>query len=159
MENMIDLKNNGFVGFKTVAELKLDMSSVTEFPGVYVVIRNKISAPNFLEVGSGGYFKGENPNVETCLLEKKWINGEKVVYIGKAGTSLKRRIKQYIDFGSGKNVGHRGGRYIWQLEDHEDLIFCWKPVTDEDPAIVESQMLEDFFIDHCLRLPFANLRK
>lgn len=54
MENMIDLKNNGFVGFKTVAELKLDMSSVTDFPGVYVVIRNKISAPNFLEVGSGG---------------------------------------------------------------------------------------------------------
>lgn len=56
MENMIDLKNNGFVGFKTVAELKLDMSSVTDFPGVYVVIRNKISAPNFLEVGSGGVF-------------------------------------------------------------------------------------------------------
>lgn len=142
-----------------MADLRQNVSYLPDIPGVYVVVRTSVSAPVFLECGSGGYFKGRNPNVEIPVLEKKWIGSEAVVYIGKAGTSLRRRINDYLRFGAGRNVGHWGGRYIWQLADHENLLFCWKILSGADEAAsVEEQMIIEFSMNHYGQLPFANLK-
>ena len=53
--------------------------------------------PNFLPVGTGGLFKGEDPNVSIAELQNNWVEGTPVVYIGKA-TSIKKRLSQYSAF-------------------------------------------------------------
>src|SRR5579875_2336130 len=113
------LKKDGFIGFKTKAELFNNNTSIPKQKGVYLVISNQ-PKPTFLELGSGGFFKGKNPNVSLDILHKHWVEGAKVVYIGKAGSAsgnatLYSRLNQYLKFGQGKNIGHWGGRLIWQL--------------------------------------------
>lgn len=63
-----------------------------------------------VNICTGGFFKGKNPNVSIQELNSNWIDGEHIVYIGKA-TELCRRLRQYMSFGQGKNIGHWGGRY------------------------------------------------
>ena len=113
--------------------------SVPDVPGVYMVLRDSGERPDFLARGSGGYFKGKDPNVPLSELCANWVEGAKVLYIGKA-KSLRKRISQYLRFGDGRPVGHWGGRYIWQLADAQELIFCWMPV-DGDPDAVETEMI------------------
>jgi hypothetical protein len=80
-----------------------------------------------------------------------------VVYIGKAGESLRRRLRKYMDFGLGKAVVHHGGRCIWQLANSGQLLVVWKVILDADPATVESRPIHEFKARHGRR-PFANLR-
>lgn len=157
---VVDLKADGFDGFRTVAELNRDKTCIPREAGVYLVLRFGDPNPSFLKIGSGGYFKGENPNVDLAKLKAKWVDGEAIVYIGKAGgrdskAELRKRLGQYLSFGSGKPVGHRGGCYIWQLADAADLVFCWKPTPDREPAVVKSEMIETFR-QRVGRWPFAN---
>ena len=91
-----------------------------------------------------------------CLSRFKWISSATVLYIGKA-SSLQKRLKQYMDYGSGKPVGHQGGRYIWQLGDSSRLQLFWKTTLDHDPAVVENELIRAFHKQYG-RLPFANLR-
>ncbi len=164
MMNREFLQAHGFEGFKTMGEL-MD-GARTQIParkGVYVVLRESESAPRFLTEGTGGFFKGKNPNVSIAELEANWVEGTPVVYIGKAGgagssATLQKRIDQYLRFGQGANVGHWGGRYIWQLADSRDLIVCWKTLTNEEPREVEHKMIEDFKATHTGKRPFANLK-
>ena len=58
-------------------------------------------------------------------------------------------------FGSGNEVGHWGGRLIWQLADADDLIVCWCE-TEEDSRDVERNLIEKF-TDEFGDRPFANL--
>ncbi len=146
------LKENGFKGFKTVAGF--DVASLPATGGVYVVIRDKEEAPEFLEVGTGGFFRG-NPNVSVGLLQSRYLGDTNIVYIGKSN-NLKSRIKQLLRFGAGEAVGHYGGRYLWQLKDSADLIIAWKETPLQDPRQVEKEMLRQFEADHGA-LPFANL--
>ena len=57
------LKEDGFCGFKTVAELRKNINIVPELTGVYVLLRPNDDEPVFLEKGTGGFFKKKNPNV------------------------------------------------------------------------------------------------
>ncbi|SHF23634.1 hypothetical protein SAMN05444405_106106 [Bacteroides luti] len=157
-----ELKENGFIGFKSMKALFNDYSMISLSKGVYMILRIDRNEPNFLEVGSGGHFKGRNPNVPINKLNDEWVNDTIVVYIGKAGkdgsrATLQSRLKQYFIFGQGGNVGHWGGRYIWQLNKSDDLLVCWKPVQNDDPAIVESDLIRDFKLRYGKR-PFANLK-
>lgn len=153
----------GFEGFKTMGEL-MD-GARTQIParkGVYVVLRESESAPHFLPEGTGGFFKGKNPNVSIAELKANWVEGTPVVYIGKAGGSgssatLQKRLGQYLRFGQGASIGHWGGRYIWQLSDSRDFVVCWKALTSDDPREVEYQMIADFKAIHEGKRPFANL--
>lgn len=171
-KEMQQLKENGFQGFKTIAELRKKKSLFSrqqnmydEIPkqqGVYVVLYGKEVKPTFLEEGTGGFFKGKNPNVSIEELEQKWVDYSSVLYIGKAGGSgikatLNSRLIQYLEFGLGRNIGHWGGRHIWQLADADDLIICWKETTEE-PHDVESRMIDDFKKAHEGKRPFANRR-
>ncbi len=158
------LQAQGFEGFKTMGEL-MD-GARTQIPaqkGVYVVLRESESAPQFLTEGTGGFFKGKNPNVPISELKANWVEGTPVVYIGKAGGSsssatLQKRLSQYLSIGQGANVGHWGGRYIWQLADSRDLIVCWKTLSSDDPREVEQQMITDFKATHGGKRPFANMK-
>lgn len=155
-----DLKAAGFNGFMSVAELW--DGAAGEIPagkGVYMVVRQTEAAPEFLEVGTGGYFKKKNPNVPVAELKANWVPGTCVVYIGKA-TSLRQRLGQYLQFGRGKAVGHYGGRLIWQLSDAAGLLFCWRELSQKDDHdAVETSLIEDFKRQHMMRRPFANLAK
>lgn len=159
--NEAGIKLAGFSGFRKVGELFSDRNILPDVQGVYMVLYLGSMPPVFLEDGTGGYFKGRNPNVPVDVLESSWVQGTPAIYIGKAGGSessatLKSRIKQYLRFGQGKNVGHWGGRYIWQLENSDDLVICWKAVTEEEPRELESRLIQKFVSDFGKR-PFANL--
>lgn len=151
-----DIESAGFVGFKPIKDMKNGgCKDLPDAPGVYMIIRKNSAEPHFLSVGSGGHFKDEDPNVPEDVLKINWVGNTCVMYIGKA-TRLKSRISQYMRFGKGKNVGHWGGRLIWQLSDADELLVAWKPVT-EDPRIVEAALINEFKTAYS-KLPFANLK-
>ena len=164
MMNRDFLQVQGFEGFKTMGELM--GSAKTLIPaqmGVYVVLRESEAAPQFLSEGTGGFFKGRNPNVSPAELNSNWVEGTQVVYICMAGGSessatLQKRLSQYLRFGQGANVGHWGGRHIWQLADSRDLVVCWKVLANEDPRDVERKMIAEFKALHAGKRPFANLK-
>lgn len=163
MENFVGYKEKSFEGFKPVRELRKNRDVIPRQKGVYMVLYPQETDPVFLEKGTGGFFKGDDPNVSISTLEENWIEGEQVLYIGKAGgkgrkANLQSRIQQFMEFGCGKDVGHKGGRYIWQFKDAEDLIVCWKILVDEEPREVEKRMIQKFKRDHEGRRPFANLQ-
>lgn len=151
------LSDYGFVDSAEIQELqKAKCANVPKEPGVYLVVRSENAYPLFLEESIGGHFKGRNPTVTNEKLVEKWVSSASVLYIGKAGISQKR-LKQYMDYGSGKPVGHHGGRYIWQLGNSNRLRLYWKTTPDQNPTVVENQLIQAFHEQHG-SLPFANLR-
>lgn len=151
------LEEMGFKGFVKVKDLRGNFESIPKCSGVYMVLNPNMEKLSFLETGTGGFFKGKNPNVGISVLNDKWIDNTIVIYIGQTGNTLRRRIRDYIKFGQNKPVGHWGGRYIWQIKDAENLIFCWMKVDNTAPSIIEEQLLQDFKNKYSY-LPFANLR-
>lgn len=104
------LQAQGFEGFKTMGKL-IDgaWKQIPAQKGVYVILCESESTPHFLQEGTGGFFKGKNPNVSIAKLNANWVDGTSVVYIGKAGGSgcsatLQKRLGQYLRFGQGASV-------------------------------------------------------
>ena len=153
------LKSDGFEGFISVENLMQSRKMIPSNSGVYIILRLKDSEPEFLEQGTGGLFKRtepRDPNVSIAELRDNWVPDEAIIYIGKA-TSLKSRLGSYLRFGEGKFATHWGGRYIWQLKDSRELLVCWKE-TDENPRVVEEEMIAQFKKEHGGKRPFANLQ-
>ena len=96
-----DLKAAGFEGFIPVAQLQADSTAIPRTAGVYMVVYIGGNMPEFLSRGTGGFFKGKDPNVSITELETNWVGNTCVVYIGKAGTTLRKRLNQYLKFGNG----------------------------------------------------------
>lgn len=154
----IGLEAAGFEGFLHLASLP--NAAVPKLPGVYVVLREGTPLPTFLERSVAGHFKGIDSTVDRVTLEAAWVDGTPVLYVGKArwGTKqdgLRRRLSQYRRHGAGKAVGHRGGEYIWQLEEHSTLLVGWKTVPDGEVDQLEADLIDDFETHHG-RWPFAN---
>ena len=149
------LENAGFFGWISFRELTT--TKPPPYQGVYVVARHNSLPPEYLDVSVGGHFKGIDPTMDIAVLQNKWVDDAIVVYIGKA-TNLRARLGQYRRYGLGRPVGHQGGRYIWQLADHADLLVAWRETPDEAPHVVETRMIADFTEKHDGRHPFANLR-
>lgn len=164
MQTIDSIKAMGFTGFVPVKTLQ--SSNCAEVPkerGVYIFIRTATDAPVFLEKSIGGHFKGSDPTVPIETLNASWVPAAIVMYIGKAGgltgrATLKSRLRQYMKFGEGKPVGHKGGRYIWQLGDSADLLVCWNPTPHSDPYDEETTLISAFRTIYGTR-PFANLTK
>lgn len=157
-----DLKKLEFNTFVTIGSLFEDKSIIPKNGDIYMILYPSQFAPKYRTVGSGGHFKGKNPNVSLQELQSNWIDNSPIIYIGKTGSdtgsaTLYSRLKQYFDFGQGKPVGHWGGRYIWQLSLAEELIVCWKATSDHEPSTVESHLIEKF-VEYYRKKPFANLR-
>jgi hypothetical protein len=156
------LTRAGFVGW--VPPERLTTRGVSREPGVYVIWRESVAAPEFLERSRGGIVKGGEPTVPVERLAANWVPGASVLYIGKASPrasgrpALAHRLGQYRRFGAGLPVDHWGGRMVWQLADHAELLVAWRPTAPEDPEEVETAMIDAFEAHHG-RLPFANLRR
>ena len=150
-----------FFGGIPFGEIRQRWSEVPNAAGVYAIIRRDPTAPNFLQTGTGGYFKGKDPNVSTAELANNWVQSSNIVYFGKAGATgtgatLLSRLKQYEAFGRGGKVGHHGGRYIWQLSDAAGLAVWWT-VCEEEPATLETELIA-LHRREFGSLPFANIR-
>jgi hypothetical protein len=158
MTEPIDL--GGFTGWVPFAALPT--AEVPTGPGVYVILRPTDGPPTFLYASPAGHFKGKDPTVPVAELHALWVPGTRVVYIGKANAGatgrrgLRKRLDEFRRHGAGEPVGHTGGRRIWQLVDHADLLVGWR-TTDEGAASTETEMIARFRAHHG-RLPFANMR-
>lgn len=156
-----EIKDQGFVGFIKISDLMRDSSRIPDRPGVYMVIYEGSGTPVFINPGTGGFFKGKNPNVSSSDLMQNWVRDTVIVYIGKAGgtgnsATLNRRLRMYLRFGQGAPVGHYGGRLIWQIKNSGDLLICWKTQITEEPRSVEAGLISEFVDVYAVR-PFANL--
>jgi hypothetical protein len=158
-ESQAALENDGFLGFHRLTGL--DTTALPKGRGIYIVLCASDDTPSFLISGTGGRFKGKDPNVPVDVLQGHWIQGQHILYIGKAGGSesaatLRQRVGAYLKFGRGAAIGHWGGRHIWQIANSAELIVCWKETPEHEPRDVELAMLRAFK-DQNGRLPFANL--
>jgi len=163
IDGVESIKEQGFTGFHKIAELKNNTAYIPEERGVYLVLRPDSSIVQFVEKGTGGFFKKKNPNVTLTKLVGRWIEDAEIVYIGKAGglksrRTLRSRLEEYMKFGTRRPVAHWGGRYIWQIKDIDNYVICWKELPDDDPRKVERHMLSMFEQEYG-RLPFANINR
>ena len=155
------LETVGFEGFATIAELRSSrLEAIPAESGVYAVLWPNVYVPKFLAVSTGGWFKQRDPSVAPRILTSKWVPNASVVYIGKAGTdgglgaTLRERLKDLLDFGNGKPVGHWGGRYLWHLPRSGSLLVGWR--LSAHPRAEERDLIQAFTSHYGMR-PFANL--
>ncbi|MEU1447954.1 hypothetical protein ABZ474_43190, partial [Streptomyces mirabilis] len=67
---------------------------------------------------------------------------------GRRGNAFRRQ-------GQGRNAGHSGGEYIWQLADSDTLLVAWRSVADPPAGQAEAELIAEFIVLHGV-LPFAN---
>jgi hypothetical protein len=162
-----NLKEQGFQGFIKIKNIKQNYNMIPDEKGLYLIY-NDCSNITFLNISTGGFFHGKNPTVRIDALNEKWVEGANTLYIGKAGgvaangriykSTLRGRIKLYMQFGSGQPVGHWGGRYIWQIRESDDLLVAYKILENENPVKKEKEILSLFREHYKEKLPFANIR-
>lgn len=159
-DSVDELRKNGFDGFLTIDALWDNFERISPAKGVYLVLFPLGKKPTFTEKSTGGRFKGKDPNVPIENLKDSWVYNTTVLYVGqtKSKRGLKGRIRDYLMFGKGEPIGHRGGRYIWQIKDKGDLMICWKALPDVDPRGVEKGLISAFEKKYD-KLPFANLQR
>jgi hypothetical protein len=155
------LRAAGFVGFVTVAQLRADACAPAPTrPGIYVVLRASDAPPRFLRDSPAGWFKGVDPTETVRVLRARWVPGTPLLYVGKATAGshqrrhLRKRLAELLDFGAGRPIGHRGGRYLWQIEGSDGFLVAWRP--DEDPTAAENEVLRAFVAGYGA-YPFANV--
>jgi hypothetical protein len=159
--SLVELRAAGFVGFVTVAQLRAGACGpVPTQPGIYVVLRASDAPPRFLAHSPAGWFKGVDPTESISILRARWVPDTPLIYVGKATAGsqrrrhLRKRLAELIDFGAGRPIGHRGGRYLWQIEDSDGFLVAWR--QDGNPAAAENEVLRTFAGTHG-SFPFANI--
>lgn len=158
----------GFETWFTVRELVDEgkMASIPQKNGVYLVLFPENSRPGF----NGGdertfELNDETPKDARILEKEQWVEGTRVLYIGKAGvlngrgsSNLRKRLREYMKWYQKKYNKHHGGRDIWQLNDPGDLLVTWRVTEDVDPEKCEKDLL-DKFREEFKKYPFANHRR
>jgi hypothetical protein len=155
----VDLRR--FLEWKQVAELyHARCKDLPTYPGVYVVLRPRLKRPVFIERSSAGWFKGRNPSYPAEVVKREWVRGARIMYVGMTACKggLQERIRNLVDFGYGKAVGHRGGRMLWHLPDWEKLEVSWRRCPASGADAMETAMIAAFRQMHRAR-PFANMKK
>jgi len=149
-----ELQHAGFVGWLTFSDVRSRLDDVPQTPGVYVVSCETKAPLAFSATSCGGRFKGRDPTVTSEQLSANWVEDAEVVYIGKAD-KLRRRLKEFADFGAGKPIGHWGGRLIWQMPDVAKALVAWRPTPDRVARDVEIELIGSFRSAYG-KPPFAN---
>lgn len=111
---------------------------------------------------------GTRPSGEALAerLAEFWLADEVILYLGLAGTSLRKRVGQYYGTPLGARSPHAGGWFLKTLEVLPRLYVHYSPAVD--PNAAESAMIEAFCsavspsVSNQLRdpdhpFPFANL--
>ena len=152
------LREAGFCGFKSICALRRSkLAEVPEEHGIYLILRPDRCPPHFL------YMKDSIRTSDLEELQAQWVEGSRILYIGKAGGSdiaekLRDRLKRYFRYGEGhRGSGHAGGKRIWELTNSAELIACWKTTPSDEPRMVESE-LQEAFHERFGKYPFANDR-
>ena len=96
-------------------------------------------------------------------LNSFWIPNEIILYIGKTGRPLSKRISEYYDTELGERHPHAGGSWIKALSNLDELIISWAIVDNPATAEALERKLLHLFRTHCLTcgtshtMPFGNL--
>ncbi len=153
---------DGFSGPVTIGSLReTRCSAVPQDPGIYLIERDSDCMPEFLQKSTGGAFKMRDPSCPPEFVREKWVQGTRVVYVGKAAgrKGLRRRLDDLVSFGYGKAVGHWGGRLLWHLPEKEKLLVRWRTCSASEADAAETDAMAHFKDVHCEKRPFANLAK
>lgn len=159
--NIDGIDMSGFAGARSLRQLhKSRCADVPVGCGVYVLLRESSSHPRFRSKSNAGWFKGLDPSYPISIAKEAWAPGAQVVYVGKAAGAmgLRQRLRQLVDFGFGKPIGHRGGRLLWHLSDHAALRVHWKRCGGSQADRLETRLINHFRKIHGKR-PFANRAK
>ena len=108
------------------------------------------------------------PDALAAHLAQWWLPNTSVLYIGKAGTSLKTRVHQFVKTPIGAAGPHRGGQWLKTLRNNAGLTVHYAVMTDgAKPEPLEDAMLSWFVQQYspapavhpepALLLPWANL--
>jgi len=143
----------GFRGFENLRSLPRGCAHLPVGAGIYVVVADPSATHGFLDRSVGGRFKRQDGTVAIHALAEKWDDDIATLYIGRS-QSIRRRVDEFARYGRGDPIGHRGGRYLWQLAEHDHLRIGWR--LEADPVRAESDLLDDFVATFG-HLPFANL--
>lgn len=95
-----------------------------------------------------------------------WIPDEAILYIGLAGTSVRKRVNQYYRTSIGERAPHAGGWWLKTLANLDDLFVHF--AAGDEPKSAEAKMLRRFaeFVPAAVRkklhdseriAPFANV--
>jgi hypothetical protein len=135
-------------------------SAVPQDSGIYLIVRTSDCLPKFLEKSTGGAFKKRDPSCLPEFIRKNWVQGARVMYVGKAAgrRGLRRRLDDLVAFGYGEAVGHWGGRLLWHLPEAEKLLVRWRTCSTEQADRAETNAIGSFKTLYGKR-PYANLRK
>ena len=160
IQSLLDYKFEGGVKISDWRECKKPDS--LNKPGIYLIVRNSKTPFAFAKTIIDEAYKDKNSTATEQVLFKKWVPETCVVYIGKAGGSkykqtLRKRLNQYMNYRDGKSKNHKGGRYIWHLEDCDELEIYWLELCAHEPVKVERALINAFLKKYD-QIPFANLR-
>ncbi len=147
-----------FEGWKTFGELT--HADLPETRGVYVVLTDPgRPEPEILLDSVGGTHKHVPLTDDPEEVKRHWQPGAEVLYIGKAASAkgLYQRLWAYARQGRGFSAGHRGGRYLWQLPESDQLTVAWRPTPELNAHDVEDALLT-LYIETWDDRPFANLK-
>lgn len=151
------LEARGWDGFIPLATL--NDSVVPDGPGVYVVLRDDATEPVFLPERPHASARQAQGYTESDL-RSRWVPDASVLNIGRAGTSLRKRLRQYRKFGEGSGLNHKGGRSVWQLADASRLTVAWRqfPIAFDGlgTRTAESGLIAKFQEAHGGAMPLAN---
>ena len=151
------LEARGWDGFIPLATL--NDSAVPDGPGVYVVLRDDATEPVFLPERPHASARQAQGYTESDL-RSRWVPDASVLNIGRAGTSLRKRLRQYRKFGEGSGLNHKGGRSVWQLADASRLTVAWRqfPIAFDGlgTRTAESGLIAKFQEAHGGAMPLAN---
>jgi hypothetical protein len=84
-----------------------------------------------------------------------WLADETILYIGLAGTSLRRRVRDYYKTPLGARRPHAGGWFIKSLANLDERLVHFAPT--DDPHAAENAMLGSF-CSHVSEATLAGLR-
>lgn len=156
----------GFVPLMTLTRADvLGPLGNADVEGVYVVLREASSTPEFIE---DDHPNPRPPVMATERVAKRWPEeNPAVLYIGKAPlraakrgkrNGLANRILEFQKCGFSGGANHFGGRLVWRIADRDSLLICWKCLPEGTAADVESLMIEGFKKSNRKNFPpFANI--
>ncbi len=144
------LAATGFDGFVPLADLPF--APVPRGSGVYVVFRDRVDEPTFLEVSPAGRFKAKEPTVDVSSLERAWVPEAQVLYIGKAAAGATGREALpsgsicFVDTAPAHLSATGAEGTSGNLKTAASWV-AWRETPNADAEAAESELIDRFLAD------------
>lgn len=143
----------------TVKDLYQRIKELPDTCGIYIIVAPKDKKIEFISSSTAPEtYKGNNLLYGSITLQEKFNNGDKeILYIGKTTCreGLRKRLGNYIKYGYGHEVTHRGGRALWQIKNSGDLTVYYYEC--ENASELKRKLLKEYKNKYNV-LPVANRR-